>query len=334
MLSSSLALVLSALVAPQTIETQPHAQRAYVLQDLGSLEDLGNSQAIAVNDLGEVVGSGMSSSAGRVPFYWSRGTGFIKISDLFGFALDINRKGQVVGWISRQGNSHGFLWQRESGLVDLGSFLPIAINDRGDMAGQCQIGSAEPCLMTAGGIRSLDIPPGGIGIARRLNERGDVLGDVAFSGGPAVVAVWRRNSEGFTVLPAPAVPGFREIYPTGINDRRTVVGTMTLDDGGHDVFLPVIWRRDGPWAAYDSLPGQALGVNNSGVIILDLPWQGAAALDSRRGILRVLPAPDGWRTLVSDINERGQIAGLIYDGSGRTHAVLWELDRPRHKSKD
>jgi probable HAF family extracellular repeat protein len=332
MLSSSLALALSALAASQTIETRPHAQQAYVLQDLGSLEDLGESQAIAVNDLGEVVGSGMSSSAGRVPFYWSKGTGFIKISDLFGFALDINRKGQVVGWISRQGNSHGFLWQRESGLVDLGSFLPIAINDRGDMAGQCQIGSAEPCLMTAGGIRTLDIPPGGLGIARRMNERGDVLGSVVFSGGPAVVAVWRRNSQGFTILPAPAEPGFRDIYAIGINDRRTVVGTMTLADGPDDVFQPVIWRRDGPWAAYDSLPGQSLDVNNSGVIILHLRAHGAAALDSRRGILRVLPSPDGWRALVSDINERGQIAGLIYDGSGRSHAVLWTLERRRHKS--
>ncbi len=83
---------------------------SYVVSDLGTLNGYSSSQAKALNDAGQVVGTAFNLKVNVCGFLWTNGT----IKDLGGnysSADGINNKGQVVG---SSGTSHAFLWNNPS----------------------------------------------------------------------------------------------------------------------------------------------------------------------------------------------------------------------------
>ncbi|MDO8682417.1 MAG: DUF3466 family protein [Armatimonadota bacterium] len=102
-------------------------------QDLGTLYG-GNSEAYAINNIGQVVG--VSDNHG---FLWQNGLmqdiGFLRVG------YDINDIGQVVGWAGdAAGNNHPFLWQNGSiqfldTLGGLKNSKAYAINNNGLIVG-------------------------------------------------------------------------------------------------------------------------------------------------------------------------------------------------------
>jgi probable HAF family extracellular repeat protein len=111
--------------------------RAGVMQDLGTLNPGGSSEAIAINAAGDVVGN-----SGGHAVLWRAGT-LIDLGTLGGAsstAVAINDAGQVIGNSqTAEGNSHAFFWQGGV-MTDLGTLGgPVssakAINASGRVVG-------------------------------------------------------------------------------------------------------------------------------------------------------------------------------------------------------
>src|SRR5262245_60569378 len=122
----------------------------------GSLIDLGAgaaSNALAVNDAGQVAGYGTLGGSQRHAFRWDASNGFTDLGTLpnrpYSQAADLNEAGQVVG-ASKPINSadaldgaHAFLWDARGGMQDLGTFgqnssTATAINEAGQLVGFAQ----------------------------------------------------------------------------------------------------------------------------------------------------------------------------------------------------
>jgi uncharacterized membrane protein len=318
------ALALCLLAVLPAASASPDDPPEYIVHDLGSIDDRGETVAVAINDRGEIAGFGTSSSGLTVPFYWSAQTGFIKILDTYsGNALDINDKGQVVGWFNRNGVIVGFLWSRRGGFVEL-PLQPVGINDRGDIIGPCAFESSVACILSRGLLRELPDPDGAE--VSSINDRGDVVGTVGIPGVGVGAAVWYGNDDSFTILEPTPAAGYNAVIGSDINQHRIVVGTVETFEG--DARHPVLWDRNGVAEINASLFGWAIDINDRGVVIVQSEEPLAAlAWDTRRMTVAALPSlggPD--RPLPSDINNRGEIVGVSNDGE-RNHAVLWEPKR-------
>ncbi|GAA3345016.1 hypothetical protein GCM10020358_50500 [Amorphoplanes nipponensis] len=154
------------------------------LIDLGDLGS-GSSYASAVNDRGQVVGTSWTARGEPRGFIWQHG----RMRDLgvggYTQPLDINNRGQVVGWSGRgaDGPQHAFLWQRGK-VTWLAAGTPsraTAINDRGEVAGSVTDWTSEPISRAVrwhhGTMSYLGSLPGGnAGGAAAINEHGVILG--------------------------------------------------------------------------------------------------------------------------------------------------------------
>ena len=115
----------------------------------------------------------------------------------------------------------GFLWTEADGEVDLGAFVPNAINDSGQMAGSCveelsQSFQFKPCFWEDGSIT--DLSDGArFGAAFNINDRGEVVGQVESS-----AFVWSRGT-GTVRLPT-ELPGQSFGSAAAINDSGLIAG--------------------------------------------------------------------------------------------------------------
>lgn len=111
--------------------------------------DIGSGGVAAINDALEVVGAGRFSSYAAEPFYWSPGTGIVRVTPgRFGSLVDINDRGEAIGTINGQ---HG-IWTPTS-FVPL-TFEPEVINDAGQVAG----GSGSTLMIYTPGQGTQSIP--------------------------------------------------------------------------------------------------------------------------------------------------------------------------------
>jgi probable HAF family extracellular repeat protein len=131
------------------------------MSDLGTLAGWGNSQAYAINDLGEVVGNSTVANGWNHAFLWENGA----MTDLDGgqnitsIAYGINNLGQVVGLADFNGPAGAFLWQSDSGMENLNDLIvpgsgwtldeAHAINGLGQIVGSGEIdGQYHAFLLT------------------------------------------------------------------------------------------------------------------------------------------------------------------------------------------
>ncbi|MBE1487712.1 hypothetical protein [Plantactinospora soyae] len=97
-------------------------------------------------------------------------------------------------------------------------------------------------------------------------------------------------------------------YLAGFIRTRTVPGTPAWWDGSRVQRIPI------------SGLGEAMGVNDSGVVVGD---SGSGAWTYANGKLTMLPLPKGYTSgEATAINNRGQVAGVLL-GGGRVAAVVW-----------
>ena len=95
--------------------------------DLGTLPGHTASEALNINDAGQVVGYSSGPQEMRA-FLWTRNGGMQNLGTLPGGsnsrALGINNAGQVVGTSTSSAGTRAFLWTRVDGMLDLNTLIP------------------------------------------------------------------------------------------------------------------------------------------------------------------------------------------------------------------
>ncbi|HEV3277134.1 MAG TPA: hypothetical protein VG860_09985 [Terriglobia bacterium] len=225
-----------------------------VLWVRGSLADLGTlpggtlSQAMGINDAGEVTGFSDGGESEPHAFLWNKTQGMQDLGTLpggyYSQGLGINNKGQVVGYSNdAKGNWHGFVWSKSAGIVALAAppntgvnQSANAINDLGQIAG----GSAFPtgnfaALWTPDNtIESLGALPGqGWSSAFAINNLGQVVG---WSG---YLAFFWSSTTGMLDLNTliPPNSGWILTAAFGINGRGQITGEGDINGQTHAFVL-------------------------------------------------------------------------------------------------
>jgi len=201
------------VIDPQAGITQVNA----VLWKDGEIINLGGyfSEAFAVNNRGQVVGSGLDTATlpelNMRAFRWQNGVmqdlGTLGGPDSFAFL--INERGQVAGISSPNSTAssfcpfplitHPFLWD-DGKMVDLGTLggtcgLAMALNNRGQVVGQSNLAGDQtrhPFLWDKGTLSDLGTLGGTFGMALWVNDVGEIVGGATNQNDQAILAfLWK-----------------------------------------------------------------------------------------------------------------------------------------------
>lgn len=211
----------------QTATQAPDGSRPGVAAiDLGTLGGR-HSQAVAINNRGQVVGTSTTADPGVThAFLWRDGV-MTDLGTLGGgesTAVAINDRGEVVGTsTTASGRYHAFLW-RDGVLTDLG-VLPgkansraVAINNRGQVVGNSD---DRAFLWQDRKITDLGVlPGGGESSAAAINNRGQVVGVSSTGQHDEQPFLWQTGE----MAQLGAVGDDRESQVIEINDRGLVIG--------------------------------------------------------------------------------------------------------------
>lgn len=294
---------------------------------------LGNTNAVGINDGGDVVGLSDFPGAQR-PVLWVGST----VTDLglppFGaLALvgGINNSRTIVGTAVDQFDieRRGFIWQGGTFTVVPAPFSGnhvsftainaggvIAVNYNTTVNGFQHAGR----YTTSGGFE--DLHPAGpytFSAASAINDRGDVAGGVMRTDGHFHAAFWSASGV-FTELGL--LPGGTFTSATGVNDNGAVVGSGSASGSSQSPFR---WTSSSglqfkPWQ------GQANAISSRGRMVGARVNGVQVAGTSLNNQMTSLPLPPGTvsPSVAMAVNRCGSAAGIVTKSS-RTRAVRWTL---------
>jgi probable HAF family extracellular repeat protein len=296
------------------------------ITDLGTLPEGGyESGANAVNSKGQVTGWATNTvpdpadsmiAPGFAPtqtraFLWQAGAmqdlGTLGGTDAL--AQFINERGQVVGYSYTSSiptsscnfplNTGSFIWDKEHGMVNLGSFggtctIASAINNRGQVVGESNgVGdqSSPAFIWDKGSFKPLGGSLGGdYSGAGAINDEGEAAGFAYLSNdlsnGPWHAALWKHIG---SLTDLGTVGDDPCSYATSINAKTQVVGSSVSDCTlTNPSFRAFLW-----------IDGSIYDLNTL-----------------------IAPGSPLYLQLPETINDRGEIAGTGVDAGGYEHAFL------------
>jgi hypothetical protein len=157
-------------------------------------------------------------------------------------------------------------------------------------------------------------------IASGLNNRGDVVGDVAFPNSGYYIGYVRNRAGTFTSF---SVPGLGDplsgLHLHSINDRQQAVGAYAIN-GQTTAFIR---QRDGTLETFQYGGGASpFGINNRGQISGQSPV--GSFIREVDGSFTVVAFAGASDTQAFGINNRGQVAGLYY--TDKVHGFVRHVD--------
>ena len=330
----ALLLPLASLAAPaQAAAPQTTPAPLYAITDLGTLTTGGTSIATAVNNAGEVVGYGLSTTGIEHGFKWINGT----ITDLgtetggsYSQANAVNDAGQIAGTADRTSGGYGYpvRWSAAGVIQDLGGTVTNslgvgnAIDPSGQVAGGQRPANSEGSPIgilysQTGTPTYLGNPPDSLDAAAGINAKDQVVGSPAF--------VWQAG----TVTSLPGVPGAGGASANAINISGQVVGSVA-EPGTSNIQDAALWQN-GALTVLGGIGGiqynQANAINAAGQIVgtanpecqpcaAPIAWLREPG-GSLTALSTLIPASSGWTLQQANgINDRGQIVGAgLHNGT-------------------
>jgi probable HAF family extracellular repeat protein len=267
--------------------------------------------------------------------------------------VDLNRRGQVLGWGYLDVGVEVFLWDRKHGYKFIDALaheveIPVkvaAFNDRGQIVSTLPIepdGAFLRAVIWQQGkdLKFLEPAPGDdSSVAVDINNRGEVAGisgpypDESAVGERPVI--WDRHGR-VTVIPM--LPDSESGRPYAMNDAGQVIGASYASG---DV-LGYIWDRKNGLRMIEGLPGDKAsvpsGINDHGEVVGTGSFNGggqhAVFWSEATGTVDLGDLPGGPEiSHASDINNHRQIVGYA-TGQGSTVAVIWDSEGKIHNLND
>jgi probable HAF family extracellular repeat protein len=278
--------------------------------------------ASGINDIGQVVGTGVTSSGLEHAFLWTASGGMQDLGTLPGGAcsgaIGINNAGQVVGYsypVQPYVNQHAVLWTASGEIQDLNTrYAAYAINGSGQIAGHgiASNGDAHAFRWTAtGGVQDLGAL-WGESWANGINNAGVVVG----YSGPEHAVTWSASGEIHDL----GTLGGTYSYGLGINNNGQVVGTTgnTHNARGSDhafLYTPGVGMQD--LGTLGGAYSEAEGINDSGQVVgyaatgggseHAFIWTSSGGMQDLNGLI---DPTSGWvLERAAAINSLGQLAG-------------------------
>lgn len=302
---------------------------SYTLTDLGTLPGNLTSEANALNDRGEVVGS-----SGSDAFLYSGG----RMIDLtpsssipptptpLSFAAAINDSGQVVGTSHQMSGAGGFLYSGGT-LQPLGVGWPTAINATGQIAGNAELGftgNYYAMLISGGTTQNLGTLGGGGSYANAMNAAGQVVGQSYLPPDSNSVSAYHPflHTNG-RMIDLGTLEG--NGAATGINDHGQIVGDFNIDLTDPNPTRTHAFLYSGGTMHDLGANLSALGINDSGQIV-GFSYSSGAFVDVNGTLFdlnSLIPSSSGYVLQSANaINASGQIAANALTPDGQQHAVL------------
>ncbi|UCF37607.1 MAG: hypothetical protein JSU96_01695 [Acidobacteriota bacterium] len=311
-----------------------NAQVAEIV-DLGLSSSGTRSEAVDVNDAGEIVGYATYAS-GRSVFYRD-GDGQIEHDiRLYGEAspLGINNLGDVIGWSRTEDFAyHTFRWN-DGVIIDLGTFggrysQPRGFNDVGQIVGDayaCTNDCPFAAIWEPGALGPSHLGGNIYSFAHDINNLGDAVGMdwvyISVNGygrRTHTPVLWKRTDNGYErIFLTPGLPG----QAVGINDLGQIIGYYQDPEFSYVTFVwenGVLTTLGEDGSGFLSSPK----INNAGQVIGTMgqtAWLWEAGEWTNLGGL----GKSGLNTIPTAINDFGQIVGSSYTDDYRSHAFLWE----------